>query len=52
MREALDEGPFTGTWEQRESTIETVEQVEEDRASLLKSLTAEDIRKLEDEGVV
>lgn len=51
-KKALDEGTFTGTWEQRESMIETVEQVEEGRASLLESLTAEDVRQLEEEGVL
>ena len=52
MRKALDEGTFTGTWEERESILEIIEEAEEARESLLEGLTAEDIRQLEDEGVL
>jgi hypothetical protein len=52
MRKGLEEGDFTGTWEQREVLLETLNQVEAGRASLLERLTAEDIRQLEAEGVL
>ena len=52
MRKSLDDGTFTGTWEQRESIMETIEEVEEAKSALLEDLTVEDIRQLEDEGVL
>ena len=52
MRKAVEDGTFTGTWEQREFLMETAEEVEENRESMLESLTAEDIRQLKDEGVL
>ena len=51
-KKALDEGTFTGTWEQRESLMEMVEQMEERRESLLEDLIMEDIRQLEADGVL
>ena len=52
MRKALDEGKFTGTWEQREALLEPIENVEQAKSAMLAELTVEDIRQLEDEGVV
>jgi len=51
-RKALDEGKFTGTWEQREALLEPIENVEQAKSAMLEVLTVEDIRQLEDEGVL
>jgi hypothetical protein len=52
IKTAIDTGEFTGTWEQREEWLEHVRDFEEHKESFLEDLTAEDIRKLRDEGVL
>ena len=51
-RKAIKEGEFTGTWEQREAALQSIEEMEEMRDEYLKRLSAEDIRQLQDEGVL
>ena len=52
IKKAMEDGTFTGTWEERESLMEIVEEVEEAKASVVEDITAEDIRQLEDDGVL
>ncbi len=52
IRCAMEDGSFTGTWEQREELLEMAEDIEDRRESFMEYLTAEDIRLLRDEGVL
>ena len=49
---AMEEGTYSGPWEEWERLLEIIGEVEERGESMLEDLTAEDIRQLRDEGVL